>query len=46
MASVKTQLGTALLVSTSSAATELLNVPVPQICIMTLLNSKSVPKHS
>lgn len=46
MAPVKTQLGTALLVSTSSAATELLNAPVTQICITTLLKSKSVSKHS
>lgn len=45
MVPVKTQLGATLSITASSAITKLLNVPVTQICIKILLNSKSVFKH-
>lgn len=46
MAPVKTHLGATHSMTASSAVTKLLNVPVTQICITILLNSKRVSKHS
>lgn len=45
LAPVKTQLGTTLSATASSALTKLLNVPVTQICITIFLHLKSVSMY-